>query len=66
MSKLGENIEKKGLKMDVVELKTPEQAREAPSIYAVLNLVNDGKLLADHYISNTRFLNILNKELSNE
>ena len=63
MSELGEIIEKKGLKIDIVELKTPEQAQEAPSIYAVFNMVNDGKLLVDHYISNTRFLNILNKEL---
>jgi ribosomal protein S18 acetylase RimI-like enzyme len=63
MSELGETIEGKGLKIDVVELKTAEQAQAAPSIYAVFNLVNDGKLLVDHYISNTRFLNILNKEL---
>jgi ribosomal protein S18 acetylase RimI-like enzyme len=63
MSELGEIIEKKGLKIDIVELKTAEQAQEAPSIYAVFNMVNDGKLLADHYISNTRFLNIVNKEL---
>jgi L-amino acid N-acyltransferase YncA len=63
MSELGETIKGKGLKIDIVELKTAEQAQDAPSIYAVFNLVNDGKLLADHYISNTRFLNIVNKEL---
>ena len=63
ISELPETINAKDLKMDVVELKTAEQAQQAPSIYAVFNLVNDGKLLADHYISNTRFLNILNKEL---
>jgi N-acetylglutamate synthase-like GNAT family acetyltransferase len=63
MSELPETIAGKGLKIDVVELKTAEQAQSAPSIYAVFNLVNDGKLLADHYISNTRFLNILNNEL---
>ena len=63
MSELGEIIEKKGLKINVVELKTPEQAQAALSIYAVFNLVNNGKLLVDHYISNTRFLNIVNKEL---
>jgi N-acetylglutamate synthase-like GNAT family acetyltransferase len=63
ISELDEIIEKKGLKINVVELKTAEQAQDAPSIYAVFNLVNDGNLLAEHYISNTRFLNILNKEL---
>jgi N-acetylglutamate synthase-like GNAT family acetyltransferase len=63
MSELPETIKGKGLEMNVVELKTAEQAQAAPSIYAVFNLVNDGKLLSDHYISNTRFLNILNKEV---
>jgi len=63
ISELPETIKGKGLKVDVVELKTAEQAQDAPSIYAVFNLVNDGQLLADHYISNTRFLNILSKEL---
>jgi ribosomal protein S18 acetylase RimI-like enzyme len=63
ISELPETIKGKGLKVDVVELKTAEQAQQAPSIYAVFNLVSDGQLLADHYISNTRFLNIVNKEL---
>jgi len=63
MSELPETLEGKGLKVNFVELKTAEQAQAAPSIYAVFNLVNDGQLLADHYISNTRFLNILKKEL---
>jgi ribosomal protein S18 acetylase RimI-like enzyme len=63
ISELPETIKGKGLKIDVVELKTAEQAQRAPSIYAVFNLVNAGRLLADHYISNTRFLNIVNKEI---
>jgi hypothetical protein len=61
ISEIGETIQQKGLTVNLVELKTPEQAQDAPSIYAVFNLVNDCKLLADHYISNTRFLNIINK-----
>jgi N-acetylglutamate synthase-like GNAT family acetyltransferase len=63
ISELPETLEGKSLKIDVVELKTAEQTQAAPSIYAVFNLVNDGKLLADHYISNTRFLNVVDKEL---
>jgi hypothetical protein len=47
----------------VTELKNAEQAQNAPSIYATFNLIYNGKLLIDHYISNTRFLNIINKEL---
>jgi len=60
---LCEIAKEKGLKLKVTELQNAEQAQSAPSIYAVFNLVYNGKLLADHYISNRRFLNILNKEL---
>lgn len=52
-----------GLELKVTELKTAEQAQNAPSLYATFNLVYNGKLLADHYISSRRFLNIINKEI---
>lgn len=52
-----------GYELKVTVLETSEQARQAPSGYGVYNLVYNGKLLADHYISNTRFKNILTKEL---
>jgi len=51
------------LELHVTELKTAEEAQNAPSLYATFNLVYNGTLLADHYISNTRFKNILKKEL---
>jgi ribosomal protein S18 acetylase RimI-like enzyme len=51
-----------GLDLHVTELKTAEEAQNAPSLYATFNLVYNGTLLADHYISNTRFKNILKKE----
>jgi hypothetical protein len=51
------------MELNITELETAEQAQNAPSIYSVFNLVYDGKLLVDHYISNTRFLNIIKKEL---
>lgn len=57
---------KKALKkkrINIKELKTAKQAQGAPSIYATLNLVNDGVLLADAYMSSRRFENILKKEL---
>ena len=65
MEELDGFIKKEGLKVDlkITELKTPEQAQNAPSIYASFNLINNGKLLADHYISTTRFKNIIKKEL---
>ena len=51
------------LKINITELKTAKQAQDAPSIYSVFNLIYNGKILADHYISNTRFSNIIKKEL---
>jgi len=63
IKELSETAKKKGLKLKVTELKTAKQAQNAPSIYATFNLVSDGRLLADRYISNRRFLNIIEKEL---
>jgi hypothetical protein len=62
VSELGTFTQSKGLKIHITELKTANQAQQAPSPYATFNLVHNGKLLADHYISMTRFQNILKKE----
>ena len=63
IKELSEITKKKGLILKVTELKSAEQAQNAPSIYATFNLVYNGKLLVDHYISSKRFLNIINKEV---
>ena len=63
INELDEIAQKKDLKLKVTELKNAKEAQNAPSVYASFNLVYDGKLLADHYISKTRFLNIINKEI---
>lgn len=55
-------IKQVGIKFEITELTTARQAQEAPSVYAVFNLIKDGKLLADRYISATRFRNILARE----
>jgi len=54
-------VKKQGLKINFHEITSPKEAQNAPSIYSVFNLIKDGKLLADRYISTTRFLNILKK-----
>lgn len=54
---------KQGLKINLTELRTAKEAQNAPSIYASFNLIYNGKLLSDHYISTRRFLNIINKEI---
>jgi L-amino acid N-acyltransferase YncA len=51
------------LELKITELKTAKDAQNSPSGYGVYSLIYNGKLVADHYISNTRFRNILNKEL---
>ena len=48
----------------VIELMTPVQAQKAPSLYAVFTLIYNGKILADRYISTTRFKNIITREIS--
>jgi hypothetical protein len=52
-------LEKLALAPRIVELKTPAQAQSAPAVYGVFNLLYHGRILADRYISTTRFLNIL-------
>ena len=63
IKELAEIARNNNLELTVTEMKTAQQAQNAPSIYSVFNLVYDGKLITDHYVSNTRFLNILKKEL---
>ena len=51
-----------GIDLNVVELNSAKDAQQTPSVYGVYNLIYNGKLLAEHYISETRFKNILEKE----
>ncbi|MGB2803978.1 MAG: YoaP domain-containing protein, partial [Candidatus Zixiibacteriota bacterium] len=51
-----------GITPRVVELRSSREAQNAPSPFGVFSLILDGKLVADHPISNTRFVNIMNKE----
>lgn len=51
------------LEIKITEFKTAAEAQNAPSLYASFNLVQDGKLLSDHYVSKKRFENIVKKEL---
>jgi L-amino acid N-acyltransferase YncA len=55
--------QKAGLELKVQELKTPKEAQNAPSVYTTFNFIKDGEILADHYVSSTRFKNILEKEI---
>jgi ribosomal protein S18 acetylase RimI-like enzyme len=63
---LDDIIKERNLKITIKELKNAKQAQNAPSVYSVFSLIYNGKLLADHYISRTRFINILDKEIDNK
>jgi hypothetical protein len=49
------------MKPRIVELKTHRQAQNAPTPYAVFSVIYDGRVVADHQISRTRFRNIMGK-----
>jgi GNAT superfamily N-acetyltransferase len=49
------------LKPKVVDLRSWRDAQNAPTPFAVFALILNGRLLADHQISRTRFRNIMNK-----
>lgn len=51
-----------GIKLNVKKLTIPKEAQNAPSGFGSYALIKDGRLLADHYTSRTRFENII-KEL---
>ena len=52
-----------GIDLQVKKISTARAARNGPSGYGVFALLHDGKLLEDHYISATRFRNIVRKEM---
>ncbi len=45
----------------IIELKTYQEAQNAPTPYAAFAIIYNGQLLADHQISKSRFRNIMNK-----
>ncbi len=53
-----------GIELKLTCLDSAEAAQRAPSGFGVFSLMHDGKLLEDHYLSATRFRNILKKEVS--
>ena len=55
-----------GINLNITKLSNANEAKEAPSGYGVFSLLHNGKLIEDHYLSATRFRNILKKELLRE
>lgn len=57
-------LTEKGITATITEITSAEQAQNAPSLYGTFALIWNGKLLADRYISLTRFKNILKKDMN--
>jgi len=60
---LSEMAAENGLKLKVTVLNNAQEAQNAPSYYGVFNLVWNGQLLSDHYVSKGRFKNLLKNEI---
>ncbi len=59
---VGEVIKDWNIELDIHEITNPIDAQNSFSPYSVFTLVNNGKILSEHYISFTRLRNILKKE----
>ncbi len=55
--------EKEGLRLKTINLRSCKEAQEACSPNGTFTLTYDGRVVADHPISRTRFRNIIKKEL---
>ncbi len=52
-----------GIDLKVKKIETVDEAKNAPSGFGTYSLIYNGKLIEDHYLSATRFRNILKKEM---
>jgi hypothetical protein len=63
VSDLSESATEHGLELKVTVLDSAHAAQDAPSSYGVFSLLWNGRLLADHYVSKTRFKTLLRQEV---
>jgi GNAT superfamily N-acetyltransferase len=63
---LSEMAAEHGLELKATVLSTAREAQNTPSYYGIFNLMWNGRLLSDHYVSKGRFKNILRKEILKE
>ena len=54
-----------GIKPNIISLKNCEEAQNSPCAFGTFCIIFHGKVIACHPISETRFTNIMNKELMN-
>ncbi len=62
VKEISETAEKTyGIKANIIHLKNYQEAQNNPCAFGTFGIVYDGKVIANHPISNTRFSNIMNK-----
>ncbi len=62
VKEMNETAEKAyGIKPSIIDLKNCEEAQNSPCAFGTFCIVYDGKVIAYHPISNTRFSNIMNQ-----
>jgi hypothetical protein len=66
VSDLTEMAAEEGLELKVTRLRSAREAQRAPTYYGVFNLIWNGRVLSDHYVSKARFRNLLRKERLSE
>lgn len=52
---------KNNIELNIIKVESAKDAQMAPSIYGVFSLIYNGKIIAEHYISEKRFMNIIKK-----
>jgi L-amino acid N-acyltransferase YncA len=57
-------INEYGIKPKIIENKNAKEAQNSPCAFGIFCIVYEGKVVAEHPISNTRFKNIMNKILN--
>jgi hypothetical protein len=57
-----ETAKKMGISANLVDLKDAEMAQHSPCAFGTFCIINNGKIISHHPISNTRFENIMQKE----
>ena len=58
--------EEHGVQINIQKITSATEAKNGPSGFGVFSVLHNGVLLEDHYLSESRFKNILAKELSKE
>jgi GNAT superfamily N-acetyltransferase len=60
---LSEVAAEHGVDLKITVLRSAREAQRAPSYYGVFNLLWNGRLLSDHYVSKGRFKGLLRREI---